>query len=486
MALGSNHISGFRACAELVTSDTEARLWNPDAPATYDEVLDDQRLEERLAEISACLNETQALPDNDEPGSPKFMLLMVPIRDRSHFTDGQRSIALQPKHLASIMRIAGVDDLAASKFWNSILPTVCAYTQYHDDGETPISITVLIRCPRLSNGVICVMRIQLRTMDCFALIPTNLARDREDIIRRCERHLGLLRKHPFYLLSFILDNRFLRWTDWIADLWRTLVEVETVAGMTNPQWRLRQADVERLASLADPDYLIGQLHATQMEFCHSDTVMTFALKLAAFCTKALAEAEDGRKKLGRKTLSERDRRALDQDFAATLTRYECMRDRLAELKRRIDCQINAAFNLIAQRDSKINFAIAKMQAHDSRTVRAIGVLTLVFLPATFLAVSKVQLQLPGHTDTPQTLWSANVIEIEGERNWHIFLAVVIALTVIVFLCWGIYGHVSRKREEMKWPANAAGGDGLPLFPQPTVYKGLLIRDESVHSDQGLA
>jgi hypothetical protein len=87
------------------------------------------------------------------------------------------------------------------------------------------------------------------------------------------------------------------------------------------------------------------------------------------------------------------------------------------------------------------------------------------------------------------LWSANVIEIKGEQNWHTFLAVVIVLTVVVFACWGIYGHVSRKREEMKWPGNSATwSDTLPLFPSLLRYqdKGSMLNGSEIQSDQVLA
>jgi hypothetical protein len=46
----------FRACARLPSTDTEARLWNPNVPATYHKILDDKELEERLADVRMTLN----------------------------------------------------------------------------------------------------------------------------------------------------------------------------------------------------------------------------------------------------------------------------------------------------------------------------------------------------------------------------------------------------------------------------------------------
>ncbi|KFA73415.1 hypothetical protein S40288_04207 [Stachybotrys chartarum IBT 40288] len=274
-----------------------------------------------------------------------------------------------------------------------------------------------------------------------------LAEDLKDMISSCEKNAGLLQQHPLYLLSFILEYRFLRWTDRYADLWRTLVEIETATNMTCPPWHLPVVDTERQEYPAKSDQLLSQLHAIRLEFGHDNIVILFAIKFAAFCTKALADVEDGRVLLECEPLSSRDRSAIDQCFAAMQNRCESMKNRLTELGERLNGQINVTFNLIAQRDSKINFAIAKLQTHDSRTIKAIAILTLLFLPGTFLA----------------TLWSTNLITVNGDDNWEMFLAVVAALTFVVMVCWWVYGCMSRRYAEVKW-LDEVGIDSLPLLP----------------------
>lgn len=44
-------------------------------------------------------------------------------------------------------------------------------------------------------------------------------------------------------------------------------------------------------------------------------------------------------------------------------------------------------SLITQKDSKINLAVAEMAVRDSGTVKAIAVVTLLFLPISVITVS---------------------------------------------------------------------------------------------------
>jgi hypothetical protein len=45
------------------------------------------------------------------------------------------------------------------------------------------------------------------------------------------------------------------------------------------------------------------------------------------------------------------------------------------------------YSLISQRDSRINLRIAEAAQQDSRTMKTIALLTLIFLPGTLVAVS---------------------------------------------------------------------------------------------------
>jgi hypothetical protein len=134
-----------------------------------------------------------------------------------------------------------------------------------------------------------------------------------------------------------------------------------------------------------------------------------------------------------------------------------------------DRELRQAFNLITQRDSKINFAIAKLQARDSRTVKGIAVLTLFFLPATLVSVRIAQSSPALFADKAdlllQTLWTTNLWTIGGDTNWQVFIAIVVVLTGLVFAMWWAFGRAARRRDERRWPVGSGGevGELPPLF-----------------------
>ncbi|KAL5363147.1 hypothetical protein BJX96DRAFT_155222 [Aspergillus floccosus] len=123
--------------------------------------------------------------------------------------------------------------------------------------------------------------------------------------------------------------------------------------------------------------------------------------------------------------------ALEARLRYTLIQCESLFDKLTELKNRLSAQTEVSYNLIAQRNSLVNLTVAQQQANDSRTVKAIAILTLICLPSTLVA----------------TLWTAGLFHLEGNKNWQVYIAVSLALTLVVLLCWRLYVLVSEKRKE---------------------------------------
>ena len=54
----------------------------------------------------------------------------------------------------------------------------------------------------------------------------------------------------------------------------------------------------------------------------------------------------------------------------------------------------------------------------------------------------------------QTLWTTNLSQIDGDKNWQVFLGASLVLTLLVFVCWWLYVRVSRGRQKKQWPARA--------------------------------
>jgi hypothetical protein len=222
-------------------------------------------------------------------------------------------------------------------------------------------------------------------------------------ISRCRRNLDLLQTNPLYLLVFIYENRIQRWTDWFEESWRTIVEAETATNMILPQWRLSK---KQLRTISDSDRLLTQLHKTHIELSNSHGAILYGQAFGDSCYKAVVQIEEYRKRLGYTPLPTRDLRGLEEDLIMMHSQSEAIKSRVTALSSRLSGMINVvcgglgprneriqayflylqSFNLIAKRDSKVNVAIAKLQARESRTVKGISILTFSLLPATFLAV----------------------------------------------------------------------------------------------------
>jgi hypothetical protein len=115
--------------------------------------------------------------------------------------------------------------------------------------------------------------------------------------------------------------------------------------------------------------------------------------------------------------------------------------------------------------------VARLVANDSRTMKTIGVMTLVFLPATLVTVRKITTLgwhglrnslYPG-ADTSscsiQSLWQANVFHLDAESNWKVYSSATIAVTAFVFLCWWTYMHFSRRDLHQFAKDHIPGPDG---------------------------
>ncbi|KAK5995002.1 hypothetical protein PT974_03392 [Cladobotryum mycophilum] len=154
---------------------------------------------------------------------------------------------------------------------------------------------------------------------------------------------------------------------------------------------------------------------------------------------------------------------LDSFFVLQERRSQVSKYDLEVLPRRIKNQFTAVYNLIAQRDTKANIeladksrVIAEATLRDSSSMKTIAVMTLVFLPATFVCASR---QPPPHIRrptnfVPNTIWSffsisffnwqADTKVMASRRIW-IYFAVASPLTLVVLLCWVLRTRKSREK-----------------------------------------
>ncbi|VUC24565.1 unnamed protein product [Clonostachys rosea] len=416
-------------------------MWNSHNPHLDDLVLTHEELEKVLSDQGPSLeNDSNESPETP----PKFLLISVFGEPESGKEAGNKLLA-RTKSLNKLLHLAGLrDQRHVSRFIDNKIPCTYTHVEYKADGETPASLTVLFLCPKRSNNILGAVRVDIKTRNCFAFISSRFEGDSQDIISRCRRNVDLLQINPLYLLMFIYENRIQRWTDWFEESWRSIIEAETVTDMILPQWRLTK---KQLDTISDSDKLLTQLHKTHIELSNSHGVISFGQAFGDSCIKAAIQIEDYRKSLGYTPLPTRDLNGLEEDINMMHSQSESMKSRMTALSSRLSGMINVSFNLIAKRDSKVNVAIARLQARESRTVKGISILTFSLLPATFLA----------------TLWTTNLFQLEGYKNWLVFIGSVLGLTLFVFACSYVYGRVARKLEETRWP-DASIMDTLTSLP----------------------
>ncbi|KAK0648840.1 hypothetical protein B0T16DRAFT_389005 [Cercophora newfieldiana] len=121
--------------------------------------------------------------------------------------------------------------------------------------------------------------------------------------------------------------------------------------------------------------------------------------------------------------------------------------RLDYLQGRARNQLTVLFNLIARYDAASSMAIARSARRDSASMKVIAIMTMVFLPATFLAALFA---------VPSLRWDSSPVI---QDNFWVYWAFAIPSTIAVFIFW-------------LW----LSGDGptwRSLWSQPT-----LLKDES--------
>jgi hypothetical protein len=167
--------------------------------------------------------------------------------------------------------------------------------------------------------------------------------------------------------------------------------------------------------------LLEMVHAAQAELAHVETVMKSAKRFGDGALAAIRQFEETREMLGLSTLKRTERESLENRIQYVISRCDVIVDTLPELKERLKGQINVVrlpphlpyrlsksknatnmtdsqiFGLMAQKDSRTSVTIAERQilisqlaAQDSRVMRIIGILTLLFLPTTLVTVCCVR------------------------------------------------------------------------------------------------
>ncbi|KAH8680341.1 hypothetical protein BGZ61DRAFT_456584 [Ilyonectria robusta] len=199
--------------------------------------------------------------------------------------------------------------------------------------------------------------------------------------------------------------------------------------------------------LTDAEYekLIRDMHACNTNLIFLSDLINYEIELGQFFLELYDIFEDLRRRTTLPefhSVPEKDNLLQWLKFLLKLSRFR--HNQTQALRARIHSQTNLLYNLISQRDSRVNSTIAdesrgiaKAAQRDSKTMRTIAFMTLVFLPST-LAASVFS---TGIFDLSKTRGSGETVVAP---LWWIFAIVSLLLTTMVIVAWFVWDRLSAR------------------------------------------
>lgn len=262
------------------------------------------------------------------------------------------------------------------------------------------------------------MRLNTQTGVAAGILFCKHETDIRRILRRLEEYYSELEASPLGILTLLIDELGLKAEERRQTLDREVVRIERSTGMTSKALALTASAV----SGTEYETLAQDIHACNTDLIFLGDFMNYELEFGEFCLKLSRLLVDLREKASIQqplyALQTTDNFNQDLEFLINLTRFR--QNQTKALKLRVQGQINVVsqylfvstntekgcfpltgsnlvsqlYSLISQRDSRLNYIIAEESRQiasaaqqDSRTMKTIAFMTLVFLPTTLVAVS---------------------------------------------------------------------------------------------------
>lgn len=111
--------------------------------------------------------------------------------------------------------------------------------------------------------------------------------------------------------------------------------------------------------------------------------------------------------------------------------YETRKQLVFGLKQRKEAAMTLVYNLVAQQGIETSMGIARDTRNDSSSMKAIAILTMIFLPASAVA-----------TFFGMGFFSSDKNELQVAHQWWLFVVVTVPITALVMAIWWIW-HMSQ-------------------------------------------
>ncbi|KAK9547509.1 hypothetical protein V6Z79_008341 [Aspergillus fumigatus] len=102
----------------------------------------------------------------------------------------------------------------------------------------------------------------------------------------------------------------------------------------------------------------------------------------------------------------------------------------------IDIDLRVVYNIISQQNNRINISIARAARRDSSSMKIIALLTMLFLPGTYISSLFAM---------PLFDWTAMKGESVIKPRFKIYLIITIPLTTLLFAFWGLHAYRSKRK-----------------------------------------
>ena len=273
--------------------------------------------------------------------------------------------------------------------------------------DTLVGAAIVIKTP--NSGIVnfsFVMRINV--VDCSATglyFQGDGLKKVNSLPKRLQGHRRLLRTNPLAFLGILMEEYGRTCERDRARNDRDVVTIEGRTGMTSLPIATFYSQVAK-----DYELLIEALHSCNTNLIFLDNMTNFEVAVVRFIKETLIRFQMIReRRLLEKIPADVDD-TLIQNIEYLLNAAEMRRYQAQSLHRRTQTQINVVsrfrsgsamtltmmlqlYSMISQRDSKVNISVAEdskriaaAAKRDSLAMKTVSMLTLVFLPGTFVAV----------------------------------------------------------------------------------------------------
>lgn len=337
---------------------------------------------------------------------------------------------------------------------------------------------MVIKIPRWAKGCEAIsLSYDCRTQSTRAFLQWIPDKEHDELVDFLhDKSKNPAHRHPLFLPARILCNHRRRAETYRIEVDRSILRIELFVGYAVPGQLYHKPSAKQAPTSSVEGYgledIVRRLHASSTELGGLSLEATFGKELGAFLMATERELAE----LGAMALDGMPMRVsesvMDQvKFNSNL--FLTMGNQVAILKERVQNHINLVssithhlvsaetpncphqtFSLIAQEENKLNRTIAENSKRDSAAMKTIAVLTMFFLPPTFVAVrvpSAASLVIL--LNAYQSLFSMSMFDWNSDKPgsghmskyFWVYWAVAAPLTIIVLIFWRVWWKLEERR-----------------------------------------